>query len=232
MQSTSTAKTVIRPHAFNYQIQRLMIGLAALLLPAFVLIRGCEGLISISHSYHTFARDIFVAILASVGALMIPYQGEKGEDRLEFWTAKIGGLAAIVVALYSTSCPIPGAPTFSCLREEACEFSNQVVHLTAAAIVFICLFILCWIFRKRAKKKVDKPNSKIRAHIYELCMAGIIVGVILIVLDQYGIQLLGATTFFWAEALMLVSFALAWLTASQIIFLFDGKRPKVLPDPG
>lgn len=219
----------VRPHAFNYQIQRLLIGIFGLILPLFLLLRSCQDLISISHAYHSLARDILVAVMASTGALMIPYQGAKGESRIEFWAAKLAGLSSIIVALYPASCPLLGERTFSCIREDMCDFTNQPVHFIAATVVFICLFILCWVFRKRAKSKVGNRHSNKRAHIYELCMAGILAGFALLILDYQDIHLLGAQTFFWAEALMLGSFSLAWLTASQLIFLFDGKRPKLLP---
>ncbi len=225
----SNASNPTRPHAFNYQLQRLLIGVFGLILPTFLLLRSCSDLISISHAYHSLARDMLVAVLASTGALMLPYQGAKGEDRLEFWTAKVCGVCSIIVALFPASCPLLGERTFSCFRDDVCDFTNQPVHFGAATLLFLGLLILCWIFRKRAKNKTDKSKAKLRARIYELCMAGIIAGFALLGLDYAGIHLLGPSTFLWAEALMLASFSLAWLTASQLVFLWDGSRPILFP---
>lgn len=216
------------PHAFNYQYQRLMIGVSAFLLPVLVMIVGCDDLPSISASYHTHARDIFVGCLVAVGALMIPYQGEKGENTSEYWAAKVGGFSASVVALVPTACPTDSEEAYKCFLNFECSRANETVHLTFAAIVFISLFVLCVVFRNRAKKK-HTGNSQKRAHIYLACMIGIVVGFILIALYKFNIKLLGDTTFFWAEAIMLFSFSLAWLTASKLIFLWDGERRKILP---
>jgi len=229
----SSAMTV-HPHAFNYQLQRLMIGAVSFSLPVLVIIIGCNDLTSISASYHTASRDLFVAGLAAVGLLMIPYQGKSGSAKTEYWASKIGGIAAIVVAFVPTACPGINDPTFKCLVETACDNANETVHISAAIMVFASLFWLCLIFRKRAFEKFRVNNymtARIRAHIYELCMAGIILGAILIGLYKGGSKLLGDTTFFWGEAIMLFSFSIAWLTASKII-IWDGKRPTLLPNKG
>lgn len=219
------------PHIFNYQLQRLMIGLVALALPILVMCLGCNDLTSISASYHTPSRDIFVACLSAVGLLMIPYQGKDGSSKQEFWLAKVGGVAAIVVAFLPTDCPEKGDYVYSCLVNVACNSANQTVHLTAAVFVFGSLSWLCVIFRKRALDKFDKTGSKFakyRARIYELCIAGIVVGAVISGLYNAGIEVLGQSSFFWGEAIMLFAFSFAWLTASKII-LPDGVRPRFLP---
>ncbi len=226
-----SSATNVRPHAFNYQLQRLMIGAVSLALPVLVMIIGCSDLTSISASYHTASRDLFVASLAAVGLLMIPYQGKSGSAKTEYWASKIGGVAAIVVAFVPTACPGMNDPTFTCLVETACDNANETVHISAAIVVFVSLFWLCLIFRKRAFDKYRVKNyitARARAHIYEICMAGIILGALLIGLYKGGGKLLGDTTFFWGEAIMLFSFSMAWLTASKII-ISDGKRPTILP---
>ena len=223
-----------RPHAFNYQLQRLMIGALSFALPVLVMIIGCSDLTSISASYHTASRDLFVASLASVGLLMIPYQGKSGSAKTEYWASKIGGVAAIVVAFVPTACPGMNDPAFTCLVETACDNANETVHIIAAIVVFASLFWLCLIFRKRAFDKYRANNymtARVRGHIYEICIAGIVLGFLLIGLYKGGVKLLGDTTFFWGEAIMLFSFSIAWLTASKII-IWDGKRPTLLPNKG
>lgn len=229
-----SSKTNVRPHAFNYQLQRLMIGAVSFALPVLVMIIGCGDLTSISASYHTASRDLFVASLAAVGLLMIPYQGHSGRDKTEYWASKIGGVAAVVVAFVPTACPGINDPTFTCLVETACDNANGAVHIGATIVVFASLFWLCLIFRKRAFDKFRVKNymtARVRAHIYELCMAGIFLGALLIGLYKGGGKLLGDTTVFWGEAIMLFSFSIAWLTASKII-IWDGKRPTLLPTKG
>jgi hypothetical protein len=221
-----------KPHAFNFRLQRLMIGLVAALLPFLVIAWGCAELTSISVSYHSTARDVFVANLAAVGALMLPYQGERGDDWIEFWAAKLGGGACILVALVPTGCPGPEDPTFACLVEAACGAADELVHLGSAVVVFACLFVLCARFRERALTKNAKEETRARrwrARMYAMCMGGIVVGALIVVAQKLGIDVLGGATLFWAEALMLAAFSIAWLTASQLVFLWDGERPALLP---
>lgn len=218
------------PHVFNYQLQRLMIGAVSFALPMLVIFFGCSDLTSISASYHTASRDLFVGSLAAVGFLMIPYQGKNGESKTEYWASKIGGVAALLVAFVPTSCPGINEPTYTCLIETACENSNTPLHIGAACVVFSSLFWLCFIFRKRAYEKYREQEyvtALIRAHIYEICMVGILVGALLIGLFKVG-NLFGDTAIFWGEAIMLFSFSIAWLTASKII-IWDGNRPTLLP---
>ena len=195
-----------RAHAFNYQLQRLMIGVVSFLLPLVVLIVGCDDLSSISASYHTLSRDVFVACLAGVGALF--------------------------VAFVPTKCPPEDAPQFQCLLTEACDRANETLHIGAAILVFGSLFFLCRIFKKRAYDKYHKDNfktAKIRANIYTVCMATILIGAGMIVLFMLDLKVFGPMMFFWGEAIMLFAFSIAWLTASKLI-IWDGKRPSLFPD--
>lgn len=221
-----------RTHAFNYQLQRLMIGIVSFVLPLIVLTVGCRDLPSISASYHTMSRDFFVACLAGVGFLMIPYQGKKGSSITEFILAKIGGVGALVVAFVPTKCPTCGEPQFECLLKEACSRANESLHIGAAIAVFGSLFFLCRIFKKRAFDKYHEDNfktAKIRANIYTACMAAILIGAALIALYMLEVKIFGSMMFFWGEAIMLFAFSIAWLTASKLI-IWDGKRPSFLPD--
>lgn len=211
----------VQTHPFNYQYQRFMIGFVALCLPLFVMIFGCNDLLSLSFSYHSYARDIFVGCLMAVGALMIPYQGRDGSNRWEFWLAKFGGVSAILVGLIPMDCypEIGGGwkQPFECFVAYACdEGTNGKVHLWASIGVFVSLFILCLIFRRNALGKKTLTGN-IRAKIYVVCMAGIASGAVLAGFYRLGFELLGVRTVFWAESIMLFAFSIAWLTASKMI---------------
>ena len=208
-------------HPFNYQYQRFMIGFVALMLPILVAWFGCPDLTSLSFSYHSDVRDMFVVCIAAVGALMIPYQGRTGNNKWEFWVPKFGGICAIMVGYMPMDCISNGnggwiAP-FDCFISSACgPTTNGMVHLMASIGVFLSLFILCIIFRHNAKGKHTFTGS-LRACIYEACMFGILVGAVLAGAERLGFPAFGERTIFWAETVMLVSFSIAWLTASKII---------------
>ncbi|HEX2879737.1 MAG TPA: DUF998 domain-containing protein [Polyangiaceae bacterium] len=219
-----------RAHAFNYQLQRLMIGVAAGLLPILVFFFGCDQLTSISASYHSDARDIFVACLSAVGGLMLPYQGKDATEKEEFWLAKVGGLAALVVAFVPTACPPTGEPSYTCLVDVACSTANESVHIGAAIVVFGILVRLCWIFHNRAlaKKNEEGPMAAIRAYVYRGCIAANLLGFIIIALTKTDVNL-GATAMFRGEAILLGAFSIAWLTASQLILVDPKVRPTLMP---
>lgn len=225
-----TSENSLPQHVFNYQLQRLMIGVVSLALPLVVIFFGCSDLTSISASYHTASRDLFVASLAGVGLLMIPYQGKNGESKTEYWASKTGGVAALLVAFVPTSCPGNNESTYKCLITTACENANILLHFAAAFVVFASLFWLCFIFRKRAYEKYRDQKfmtALVRAHIYEICMVVMLVGALLIGLSYLGYSY-EETGIFWGEAIMLFSFSIAWLTASKII-ICDGNRQTLLP---
>lgn len=209
------------PHHFNFQLQRLMIGATTILLPIWLLV-FCKDLPSISDSYHSGARDLFVGVLIGVGVLLIPYRGRQGEDPRESWLAKLGGISAIVVAVIPTECPGVDDVNYSCLIESACGSANNLIHFSAAAVLFGCMLYISAIFNNRARKKAAvKNNARAgkRSLVYKLCVTGMSMGFVIAILNALEIKILGDTTLFWAEFVMLVSFSVSWLTASQILFL-------------
>ena len=73
---------------------------------------------------------------------------------------------------------------------------------------------------KRALEKFRANRHKtalLRAYLYASCIAGMVAGALLIALYKRGIVSTGDTTVFWGEFIMLVSFGVAWLTASKLI---------------
>jgi hypothetical protein len=198
-------------------------------LPILVYFIGCDGLPSVSASYHSGARDIFVACLSAVGGLMLPYQGKDATEKEEFWLAKVGGLAAIVVAFVPTACPPTGEPSYTCLVDVACSSAQEGVHIGAAIVVFGILVRLCWIFHNRAleKKALEGTMAAIRAYVYRACIGANVLGFAIIALAKT--VDLGKTAVFLGETLLLGAFSVAWLTASQLILVDPKVRPTLLP---
>lgn len=70
---------------FDYRALRLFVGLVALGLPEVVAFISSTPLSSISASYYTEARDIFIGSLFVIGALLWAYNGREA-------TGKYGGI--------------------------------------------------------------------------------------------------------------------------------------------
>lgn len=95
--STSEQKPV-----FDYRALRALVGIVAFALPPAVwLISSFARLPSVSASYYTAARDVFVGALFGIAALLLGYNGH---TPLEKWGSKVAALAAFVAAILPTSC--------------------------------------------------------------------------------------------------------------------------------
>ena len=192
-----------RGTVFDYRALRLLMGLIAFALPFVVWLLSARPLSSISASYHTEARDMFVGMLFVVSAFLWAYNGHSpNEARL----SKVASVAAILVAIFPTSCDL-------------CETGGMAssVHYLAAGTLFAVLAYFCFApFRRNTKGQKGKKGR--RSKIYFVC-GWIMVGCILSVfvanftLSDETIQALRLT--FWAEAIALVAFGVAWIVAGK-----------------
>lgn len=181
----------------SYETMYKAIGLLGMLLPLLIILRIGYFPSSISESYYTDARDIFVGIMSSLGLFFITSKGYNGKDT---WCNIIAGIMAIIVPLFG------------------CEGPFSWLHFTAAIIFFSSTCFMClFIFPKvRTEKytKCNKPITKIlRNIIYRICGIFIILGMFLIIITK-NIGL--------GEVMMLESFGIAYLIQSKTFkFLND-----------
>jgi len=237
---------------FSYLTLRMIVGVIALLLPVVTPLISSTPLSSISGSYHTEARDIFVGSLFVVGALLLAYNGrqdpslERAESIIvkvirkilnmdaiseERVVSSIGALAAICAALYPTACNRCGSD------------QKSVIHYIAAVILFFTIAYFCLsVFRNRAKAKAEarveaeaeaKPGSKqeLRAAIYLVSGWGILVCMLGAGAAQLTLPAETRTAWavtYWAETVALLLFGFSWLTASRIIPWFVDKDEQLL----
>ncbi len=238
--------------AFDYHTIRLIIGLIAFSLPLVVGFAAGKITDSISWSYHTDARDYFVGLLFVIGGFLISYKGNKPtlhkddvgvvckwvgrfwtkainlriwvRKREEDWMGWVGGIAAWVTALNSTS---------KCLDCRPADLESTV-HYIGAIILFSTTVYFCLIaFSDQVKKKIEddekllgnvgKDPKQLRLGAYQLCgwgIALIMLGLIAVKFLKFGLfvslsKIPNIT--FWAEAAALVVFGTAWMIASQFL---------------
>ena len=196
---TSTIKKV-----FDYRALRLLMGLIAFTFPFIVSLISLTPLTSISASYHTEARDVFVGMLFIVASFLWAYNGHTLEQAR---ASKIASLTATIVALFPTSC-------------EQCEADPiSTIHYIAAAILFVVLAYFCFgPFRKNTKGQPGKKGR--RSKIYYICgwimiLCILAVGISKITLPDEAIKALKIT--YWAEAIALGAFGIAWITAGKYL---------------
>ena len=98
MQTNTAAKRQI-----NYKTMRRIVGAIALLLaPVVWILSGEPELTSISISYWTDSRDVFVGALIAIGFFLSAYNGAGEGKDWEFWLGKAAGVFATCVALFPT----------------------------------------------------------------------------------------------------------------------------------
>jgi hypothetical protein len=191
---------------------RLGVGVIAGALPFVVLFgnmlfaHSAVWLGSISGSYYTQMRGVFVGSLCAIGVFLIAYRYAKWDD---IWSTVAGGLA-IVVALFPTP---PDRANGVVTRTQV---SIGVVHFVAATSLFLVLGYFClFLFTRSTAGTIRTPQKQTRNTIYR-CAGGVIVAAIvaagLIALLAPRSVRESWNTLFWCETIAILSFAMAWLT--------------------
>ena len=203
------------PRQIDYKTMRIIVGLIALLLsPTVLLLSDYSGMLpSISYSYWTDARDIFVGSLIIVGFFLSAYNGSgNGRDR-EYIISKLACICAIFVALFPTERACQrDTDTLANWVHEITEFvgiAPEYIHFGAAIILFICLVVLMWFFSLHAKSK----GSIKRAYCYRAISLLMVLGMAVLYILGKSFEL--EYTILLVEIWGLTLFAIGWLKAGM-----------------
>jgi len=199
----------------NHKRMRQYTGGIALLMPWVVVFlsgRPWADMSSISISYWTDSRDIFVGCLIAVAFFLAAYNGTGAcKKDTEFWLSKVAGFSALLVALFPTTC------TF---QKECIDAPNwimdisfnhpQYVHYTFAILLFFCLIVLISFFSLRAKYKRMLFRSRVYLVFSLLMLFGMPLVFVIgkLIEDWY-------EPIFVVEAFGLTLFGLGWLIAGS-----------------
>lgn len=192
---------------FDYRALRLLVGLIAFALPITVSIVSKIQLSSISASYHTNARDIFVGMLFIVGSFLWAYNGHSKKESI---ASKAASIAAVLVALFPTSC-------------DTCDSDyRSTIHYIAAASLFLLLAYFCFgPFRIKIKSKKGKKGR--RSKIYFTCGSVMVACMVILAIAKLTLSKETINAFsvtYWAEAIALGAFGVAWMVAGKYFKLF------------
>ncbi len=99
---SDTSTTSADPLVVSYLSVRRAVGVTGLLLPLLLwpgawLVFGVPLQDNMSAYYHTPARDVFVGALCTMGVFLWCY---RGHDWIENWSANVGSVAALGLALF------------------------------------------------------------------------------------------------------------------------------------
>jgi hypothetical protein len=201
--------------AKTVRILRRGIGIVGLALPIVVTAgslyyrRTWPG--SLSGTYYTEMRNIFVGALWAVGVFLICYR----IGRLDDWLGWIAGLAAILVAIFPTT---PDSSTTDV--SDADKWIGRI-HYSSAAVLFGLLAVFClFLFTRVDRRKRVTERKHVRNRIYRAC--GIVIAAAGVV--ALASNLLSDATYdrykplLICEALAVFAFGVAWLVKGETIF--------------
>jgi hypothetical protein len=231
------------PQVVSAQQMRRGVGLLAILLPVLTAVGYCvlggqRGgfLDSISESYYTLMRDVFVGTLCMVAFFLYAYRGYNAfEDRL----FNVLAVLCVVIAFFSMN-PVDGAPDVDTAAPPACYhairmtptcllmLNNRVlmshykwfgwVHIGAAAALFISLGFVSYCLFTRTDR--DRPGlRKLRRNmIYRACgitiWASLAIYSLLALLEVFD----NWPLLFIAETVCLFAFGFAWLVKGDGVY--------------
>ena len=112
-----------------------------------------DELVSISASYHTEARDVFVVLLFIISALMAAYQGH---SRIESVASRAAAAATVCIALFPAARPM--APS---------GWESHFHGLFALVLFSILAYFCLGPFRRRTRGHSGKKGR--RERIYLVC---------------------------------------------------------------
>ncbi|MER7705134.1 DUF998 domain-containing protein [Kitasatospora sp. NPDC097605] len=202
---------------------RLGIGLLGFLLPIVLPVGNSLTsarialLDSMSASYYTHMRNVFVGGLCAIGVFLICYRHDRREDRL----SSVAGVLAIGVALFPTE-----PPDSVTAHPSGVQTAVGTVHLACAAGLFAVLAYFC--LRLFADSPAGGGRRPARDWVYLVCgwviVAGIgavaVAGVLHLARDW------PLTVPYLGEAVAVLAFGVAWLVKSEAL---TGLAPRPAP---
>ncbi len=206
--TTSTQRSLV----LSYLGLRKSVGITGVLLP-IVLVVGkmllqSPGLLdSLSASYYTVMRDVWVGSLCAIAVFLFSYRYAWLDDL----AGDLAGVCALGIAFF------PAAP----VNATAQQMLIGVIHWVCSVIFFFTLaFFALFLFRKTDPKKKPTRQKLQRNRVYLVCGIAILVCM----------ALLGLTTFlpgnswlftlhpvFWLESLAIWAFGVSWFVKGEAL---------------
>ncbi|WP_237607175.1 DUF998 domain-containing protein [Roseimaritima sediminicola] len=202
----------------SYLSIRRAIGMTGIMLPIILgpvgwLVFDIDIQDNLSSYYHTELRDVFVGSLCAIGIFLFCY---RGYDRIENWTANLGCLSALGVALF------PLDPGSDPLHQRSLV---GYLHSLSGGVFFLTLamYSLFHFPSSSSQKHETAPHEPERNFIYRtsgvvILLSMVAMGGYLFLLPPDWKTLFNRYNFlFWMEWLAVWAFATAWLTKGRTI---------------
>ena len=201
----------------DHRTIKLMMGSIAIAFPILISALSRPGITSISASYFEggWPQTIFIGFLFAIAAFLMAYNGL---SKLEMYLSKLASIAALGVAWFPCACTA---------QPELIPH----IHEVFASLMFLILAFFCYLFFKRAKAK-GYFQAHARAAVYATCGALILLSIIVLgynVLTHGSLAASIPRLIFYGEAVGLIAFGVAWLTASRVLPLLTLPNERFSP---
>lgn len=203
---------------------RILTGVLAMTLPGI-----CWGLgalfdlalePSVSHYYHTNARDYFEGILFLIGFFLLTYQGHQ---RIDAMITTVLGILLLAIGVFPCAVSdflrdhrVPGTEIGIFRLSQG--WSDHF-HLGSAVSFFILLTVYVLVFFTKSDGR-PTPAKRRRNVVYRVCgwgMLGLLVLVGVLMVLSNGNLSSSSTVMFFIESGLLVLFGISWLTKAGIV---------------
>ncbi len=214
----------------SYKGIRRAIGFSGFLLPVVLgpvgwLLFGIEIQDNISSYYHTPLRDVFVGTMCAIGIFLFCY---RGHDAVENWTANVGCIAALGVALF------PLDEHSDPLLQKSL---SGYIHTLCGAVFFLTLaaYSLYHFPNSQSDGEIE-PHVAERNFVYRtsglvILLSMMAMGTYLFLLPKAWSNWLNDYNFlFWMEWIAVWAFASAWLTKGRTILADIGIELLAIPN--
>jgi hypothetical protein len=223
----------------SFKAVRQALGWIGALLPVVLLLGGAgfdhRVAPSISDTYYTAMKDVFVGAMCATGVFLISYKGydrAPGELLSDTWISRIAGAAAIGVALMPTTpAPPETLVQLTLMQRLIGPGPTSALHFTCAALFFAMLATFCLVLFTRTGTTRAATRAKMnRNRVYRTCgwvLVGVIFAVVAMTLIERAVPAASAffqnwSVLFLLEAIGVWAFGVSWLVKGETIgFLND-----------
>lgn len=195
----------------SYLFLRRAVGTIGLALPVVLIVGNLLWppgvlLLSISGSFYSPLRGVFVGSMCALGVFLLSY---RGYGRIDDIAGNVAAVAAVGLALFPTT-PDFGPSTGT----------QQVIgafHLAFAGVFFLTLAFFCWHLFPKTTDPVPTPRKLRRNAVYRVCAVLIVVSIVLIGVTELTSVAKSAHPMLWLETVAILAFGVAWAVKGETL---------------
>jgi hypothetical protein len=203
--------SLVSPLVQSYLFLRRAVGAIGLGLPVVLIVGNLLWppgmlLLSISSSYYSPLRGVFVGSMWALGVFLVSYRGYGAVDDI---AGDIAGVAAVGLSLFPTT------PDFGPVSGW-----QQVIgylHMGFAGVFFLTLVFFCWYLFPRSGDSPPTRRKLLRNVVYRVSGGLILLSIVLIAVVEFASVSLSLHPMLWLETVAILAFGVAWVVKGEAL---------------